>query len=43
MAGRIPQEVKPGLFLTGWQLARLFLWIFAVGAVLGCLIYWGQW
>lgn len=43
MAGRTPREMKPVLSLTGWQLARLFLWIFAVGAVLGILVYWGSW
>jgi hypothetical protein len=37
------QQMKPGLFLTGWQLARLFLWIFAVGAVLGWVIWRNIW
>ena len=36
-------ESKPGLFLTGWGLAKLFLWIFAAGAVLGFIIWRNIW
>ena len=43
MAKRMVVEVKPGMFLTGKDLAVFFAKLFILGAALGVMVWWSSW